>query len=152
MTGADEYIENRRRRAGVLLDYGEGKEYVALPAAGESVSPARHIEGGQCAKVPEWVAYKGLDATALNVRIILAAKAGRDRVAWISHRTIGEELGVHRTTVGRAVRKLTKVGVIEDAGKVVVNLRYQSLFQMLNLKLRKTRTPTAKPKAHRRGG
>jgi DNA-binding Lrp family transcriptional regulator len=64
---------------------------------------------------------------------ILAAKAGRDRVAWISHRTIGEGLGVHRTTVGRAVRKLTKVGVIEDAGKVVVNLRYQSLFQMLNL-------------------
>jgi DNA-binding Lrp family transcriptional regulator len=136
----------------------------------------------------------------------------------ISHRTIGEGLGVHRTTVGRAVRKLTKVGVIEDAGKVVVNheagtwvkryrivdrspdlpevhparmsgqlvqilplpkciwrdpkcisrdpkctqdahiqflsiqsLRYQSLFQMLNLKLRKTQTPTAKPKAHRRG-
>jgi len=76
---------------------------------------------GQWAKVPEWVAYKDLDASALNVLIILAAKAGRERVAWISHRTIGEGLGMHRTTVGRAVRKLTKVGVIEEAGKVVVD-------------------------------
>jgi DNA-binding MarR family transcriptional regulator len=76
---------------------------------------------GQWARVPEWVAYKDLDATAWNVLVILASKAGPDRVAWISHRTIGDRLGMHPTTAGRAIRRLEKVGVIEEAGKVMVN-------------------------------
>jgi len=57
--------------------------------------------GEQWAKVPESVAYADLDATALNVLIIMAAKAGRDRVTWITQRTMGERLELDRTTIGR---------------------------------------------------
>lgn len=76
---------------------------------------------GQWAKVPEWVAYKGLDASALNVLIVLAAKAGRERIAWISQGTIADRLGLGRSTVSDAIRRLRKVGVIEEAGTVVVD-------------------------------
>ena len=81
---------------------------------------------GQWAKVPEWVAYKGLDATAWNILIVMAAKAGHDRVAWISNRTIADRLTaegspIRRRGVGKAIHRLVKVGVLEEAGKVVVN-------------------------------
>lgn len=84
--------------------------------------PAEHSGSpGQWAKIPEWVAYKQLNATEWNVLIILAAKAGRDRIAWISQRTIAILLGVRRQTVTDAIRKLKKVGVLEEAGVVVVD-------------------------------
>lgn len=100
-----------------------------LPKAASATTRTREDSsegGGQWAKVPEWVAYKGLDATAWNILIILAAKAGRDRVAWISNRTIAdrltaEGLPIHRRGVGKAIHRLVKVGVIEEAGKVVVD-------------------------------
>lgn len=75
----------------------------------------------QWAKVPEGVAYANLDATAMRVLIILAAKAGRDRVAWITQRTIGERLGLDRTTIGRAIRRLEKLNLVTKCGKVVID-------------------------------
>ena len=47
---------------------------------------------GQWAKVPEEIAYADLDCTALRVFIIMSAKAGRDRVTWITQRTMAERL------------------------------------------------------------
>lgn len=75
----------------------------------------------QWAKVPESVAYAGLDATALNVLIIMASKAGRDRITWITQRTIGERLGLHRTTIGKAIRRLEKLDFVRKCGRVVVD-------------------------------
>jgi Helix-turn-helix domain len=75
----------------------------------------------QWAKVPESVAYAGLDATAMRVLITMSAKAGRDRVTWITQRTMGERLGLHRTTVGKAIRRLEKLGFVKKSGRVVVD-------------------------------
>jgi hypothetical protein len=75
----------------------------------------------QWAKVPERAAYSDLDATALNVLIILASKAGRDRVAWISQRTVAERLEVHRRTVGHAIRRLERHDLVRQMGTVVVD-------------------------------
>ena len=79
------------------------------------------MDGQQWAKVPEHAVHAGLDATALNVFIILSAKAGPERIAWISQRTIGERLHLNPTTIGRAIRRLEKADLIRDAGKVVVD-------------------------------
>jgi DNA-binding Lrp family transcriptional regulator len=81
-------------------------------------SDATHM---QWAKVPEHAAYAGLDATAWNVLVILAAKAGRDRVAWISQGTIGERLGLGRRAIGQAIRRLEKADLVKPAGTVVVD-------------------------------
>jgi DNA-binding Lrp family transcriptional regulator len=75
----------------------------------------------QWAKVPEGVAYAGLDVTAMRVLIIMAAKAGRDRITWITQRTMGERLGLHPTTVGRAIRRLEKLDLVQRCGKVVID-------------------------------
>jgi len=77
--------------------------------------------GEQWAKVPESVAYADLDATAMRVLIIMAAKAGRDRVTWITQRTMGERLERDRTTIGRAIRRLEKLNLVRKCGKVVVD-------------------------------
>jgi hypothetical protein len=79
------------------------------------------VSGEQWAKVPEKVAYMGLDATALNVFIILAAKAGRDRIGWMPQATMGERLGKARRTVGDAMKRLRKADLIRPAGIIVVD-------------------------------
>jgi DNA-binding Lrp family transcriptional regulator len=98
--------------------------------SGESLPTSQRLspDGGivyqpsdQWAKVPEEAAYAGLDATAWNVLVILSAKAGRERTAWMSQRTIGERLGLEWTTISRAIRRLEKSDLIRDAGKVVVD-------------------------------
>jgi DNA-binding Lrp family transcriptional regulator len=78
-------------------------------------------DGEQWAKVPEWAAYRNLDATAWNVLIILAAKAGRDRVGWISQVTIGERLGKTHQAVSKAIRRLEKAGLVRPAGTVLID-------------------------------
>jgi hypothetical protein len=80
-------------------------------------------DGQQWAKIPERAAYMKLGETALNVLIILAAKAGRDRVAWISQVTIGQRLGKDRTTIGKAIRRLEKAQLVQPAGTVVVDYK-----------------------------
>jgi hypothetical protein len=83
------------------------------------------MEGGMSAPtepwamVPERVAYLGLDATALDVFIILSSKAGRSREAWITQKTIGERLRKHRTTIGRTIKRLEREGVVRDTGSRV---------------------------------
>jgi hypothetical protein len=71
------------------------------------------------AKVPERVVYLGLDATALNVFIILSSKGGRSREAWITQKTMGERLGKHRTTIGRTIKRLEREGLVRDTGNRV---------------------------------
>jgi DNA-binding Lrp family transcriptional regulator len=94
-----------------------------LKAWGSCQDLARHgvNDSEQWAKVPEWAAYRNLDATAWNVLIILASKAGRDRVAWITQVTIGERLGKTRQSIGKAIRRLEKAGLVKPAGTVVIN-------------------------------
>ena len=99
-----------------------------LPASRGQARQAESYSGvGQWAKIPEWVAYKDLDATAWNVWVVLlASKAGHERVAWISNRTIADRLTaegspIRRRGVGKAIHRLVKVGVLEEAGKVVVD-------------------------------
>jgi hypothetical protein len=73
------------------------------------------------AKVPESLADAGLDATAMRVFVILASKAGRSRLAWISQKTIAERLRIDRRTVGHAMRRLEHKGLIRPTGTVVVD-------------------------------
>jgi predicted transcriptional regulator len=75
----------------------------------------------QWAKVPESAAYMGLDATAWNVLVILASKAGRERTAWITQQTMGDRLGLSRTTISKAIHRLEKLDLVRRAGKVVVD-------------------------------
>jgi hypothetical protein len=80
-------------------------------------------DGQQWAKVPERAAYMNLDATAWNVLVILASKAGRDRVAWITQGTMGERLGLGRRAIGQAIRRLEKAGLVKPAGTVVIDYK-----------------------------
>ena len=79
------------------------------------------MSGEQWAKLPESAAYMGLDATAHSVLIIMAAKAGRDRTAWITQQTIAERLDLGRTTIGKAIRRLEKLDLVRKSGRVVVD-------------------------------
>jgi DNA-binding Lrp family transcriptional regulator len=71
------------------------------------------------AKVPESAADAGLDATALNVLILLASKAGRDRLAWTTQTRLGGRLGVSRQAIGKAIRRLERCNLIRKAGRYV---------------------------------
>ena len=100
----------RQRRADHLL-----KAHMQRLALASSRARARKAammtvaaNGSQWAKVPESVAYADLDATAMRVLIILAAKAGQDRTAWVAQQTVADRLGVGRTTVGMAIGRLEK--------------------------------------------
>jgi DNA-binding MarR family transcriptional regulator len=75
----------------------------------------------QYGMVPEEAAYVDLDVTAYRVLIIYASKAGKDRVAWIAHREIAERLGLARTTIDAAVKRLERAGLMRKVGRVVIN-------------------------------
>jgi hypothetical protein len=70
------------------------------------------------AKVPERVAYLGLDATALNVFIVLSSRAGRSREAWPSQKTIGDLLGLSPRGIGKAITRLERKGLVRRVGTV----------------------------------
>ena len=89
--------------------------------------------GSQWAKVPESVAYADLDATAMRVLIILAAKAGQDRTAWIAQQTVADRLGVGRTTIGMAIRRLERLDLVRRAGRVVVDPQRGTWVQKYNV-------------------
>jgi hypothetical protein len=88
---------------------------------------------GQWAKVPEGVAYLGLDATAMRVLIILASKAGQDRTAWIAQQTMANRLGVGRTTIADAIHRLEKHDLLRKCGKVLVNRERGTWVQRYNV-------------------
>jgi hypothetical protein len=79
---------------------------------------------GQWAKVPEDAAYVGLDATAHKVLIVLAAKAGPNRTAWISQKTVAARLRVTRQAIGMAMKRLEETDLIRKAGTVVINPKH----------------------------
>lgn len=91
------------------------------------------IETHQWAKVPESVAYADLDATAMRVLIILAAKAGQHRTAWIAQQTVADRLGVGRTTIGMAIGRLQKLDLVRKSGRVVVDKNRGTWVQKYNV-------------------
>jgi MarR family len=104
--------DERRPRRGAVHDPGEEVTDDSTRGGGRP---------GQFALIPD--AAADYDGPALDFRILIAigAKCSRDRHAWISQQVLAERFGVSHQTVARAIKRLTRAGLLVIDGRVVTD-------------------------------